>query len=199
MMHDDPFEPASGSLLDSEFDLNARAGLSMAFPSGDPPAGLYRHRPFWKKPTMPLMLLCGLLVSGIGGVLAVRPPELVRGAIEHEYYERTLRGQFMSTAELASKFDLPAHSPVPGFTQLIRPCDINGKVAYHLTTFFEKGGMVTLFAFDGKTDLPQGRGWWSNVYWEVKHDTNGKVVVMVAQKEKAISAATRAFEEARRS
>ena len=29
------------------------------------------------------------------------------------------------------------------------------------------------------------------MYWEVKHDTNGKVVVMVAQKEKAISAATR--------
>ena len=34
-----------------------------------------------------------LFGSGVGGVLAMRPPELVRGAIEHENHERTLRGQ----------------------------------------------------------------------------------------------------------
>ena len=83
--------------------------------------------------------------------------------------------------------------------ELMRPCDIDGNLAYHLTTFFEKGGMVTLFAFEEGVHIPQGSGWWRDVYWQVRHNADGKAVVMVAQKEKAISAANRALIEAKSS
>ena len=49
----------------------------------------------------------------------------------------------------------------------MRPCDIDGHLACHLTTFFEKGGMVTVFAFDEPVTLKDGSGWWGNVYWQV--------------------------------
>ncbi len=59
--------------------------------------------------------------------------------------------------------------------------------------------MVTLFAFEEGVHIPQGSGWWRDVYWQVRHNADGKAVVMVAQKEKAISAANRALIEAKSS
>lgn len=45
---------------------------------------------------------------------------------------------------------------MPGYPQLMRPCDIDGQLTYHLTTFFEKGGIVTVFAFD-QACPPEGK------------------------------------------
>jgi hypothetical protein len=135
---------------DSAFDLRARAELSLAFEASDAPPYLYRK-------TQPLMArrsfqraLLGLLPvsSGTGSVLAMRPPELALGAIEHEYFERTLRGTFMDSAPLLQHLGVGEKPQVPGFPQLMRPCDTDGHLVYHLTTFFEKGGIVTVFAFD---------------------------------------------------
>ena len=94
--------------------------------------------------------LLGLLLvsSGTGSVLAMRPPELIRGAIEHEHFERTLRGTFMDGAPLLQHLELEKKPRVPRFPKLMRPCDIDGHLVYHLTTFLEKGSIVTMFAFD---------------------------------------------------
>ena len=105
-------------------------------------------------------------------------PELVRGAIEHEYYERTLRGNFMDPQQLLARIGLGGAKMLPGFPQLMRPCDIEGQLVYHLTTFFEKGGMVTVFAFDQPVDLEDGSGWWNNVYWQVLRSRDGKPLVL---------------------
>ncbi len=119
----------------------------------------------------------------------MRPPGLVRGAIGHEYQERTLRGTFMETRPLLRHLGLEAGRAVPGLPQLMRPCDIDGHLVYHLTTYFEKGGMVTVFAFEEPVALRAGSGWWDNVHWQVVTSRDGRPLVMVSQQKKALAVA----------
>lgn len=180
---------------DSAFDLLARAELALAFGATDASPQLYRKaqpllaRRGFQRAVLGLLLV----VSGSGAVLAMRPPELVRGAIEHEYFERTLRGSFMDPAPLLQHLGLSAQQVVPGFPQLMRPCDIDGHLVYHLTTFFEKGGMVTVFAFDKAVVLKEGGGWWGNVHWKVITSRDGKPLVLLAQKKQALAVAQNQF------
>lgn len=179
---------------EDEFDLCARAELSLAYEPDEAPAELFRNTPWlsrrWVQACCVLALVAGTV---LGGVLAVRPPELVRGAIEHEYYERTLRGSFMDASTLLSHLGLESSRPVPGYPQLMRPCDIDGKLAYHLTTFFEKGGIVTVFAFDKPISLKEEQGWWNDVYWQVVTSRDGRPLVLVSEKKKALAVAYRVF------
>ena len=82
---------------------------------------------------------------------------------------------------------------VPGFPQLMRPCDIDGHLVFHLTTFFEKGGMVTVFAFDEPVAMQEGSGWLGNVYWQVVTSRDGKPLVLVSQQKKALAVARASF------
>ncbi|KRH99335.1 hypothetical protein [Curvibacter sp. PAE-UM] len=182
--------------LDDDFDLRARAELSLAYETGEPPGALFRHTPWysrrWLQTCCVLAFVAGTL---LGGVLAIRPNELVRGAIEHEYYERTLRGSFMESSTLLAQLGLEKNKPVPGYPQLMRPCDIDGKLAYHLTTFFEKGGIVTVFAFDQPVSLKEGQGWWNDVYWQVVTGRDGRPLILVSEKKKALTVAYRVFSQ----
>ena len=179
---------------DSAFDLRARAELALAYDPGDPPLHLLRRTPLLARRGLQRGIAALLLLGvGTGGVLAMRPPELVRGAIEHEYYERTLRGNFTDAKPLLQHLGLGQSKTVPGFPQLMRPCDIDGHLVYHLTTFFEKGGMVTVFAFDAPVSMREGSGWWGNVYWQVVTSRDGKPLVMVSQQKKALAVARASF------
>ena len=152
---------------DSAFDLRARAELALAYDPGDPPSHLLRRTPLLARRGLQRGIAALLLLgAGTGGVLAMRPPELVRGAIEHEYYERTLRGNFMDAKPLLQHLGL---------------------------TFFEKGGMVTVFAFDAPVSMREGSGWWGNVYWQVVTSRDGKPPVMVSQQKKALAVARASF------
>lgn len=180
---------------EDEFDLRARAEFSLAYQPGEIPEQLFRHTPLWARRgvqsgLVALVVLCLVL----GSVFVVRPPELVRAAIEHEFYERTLRGNFMEAQPLLAHLGLEPGHTLPGYPQLMRPCEIDGKLAYHLTTFLEKGGMVTVFAFDYKPELKETSGWWANVYWQVvPAKKDGKQLIMVAQQKKALVLAQLAF------
>lgn len=180
---------------EDEFDLRARAELSLAYEPGEVPAQLFRHTPLFARRGVQLCIAALVLMStGLGGVLAMRPPELVRGAIEHEYYERTLRGNFMEVQPLLAHLGLEHSRTIPGYPQLMRPCEIEGQLVYHLTTFFEKGGMVTVFAFDGPITLKEDSGWWADVYWQVVTSRkDGKPLILVSQKKKALTVAQSAF------
>lgn len=179
---------------EDDFDLRARAELSLAYDTGAAPAHLFRHTPWlsrrWVQGGCALVFVAGTV---LGGVLAIRPPELVRDAIQHEYYERTLRGSFMDASTLLSHMGLESARPVPGYPQLMRPCDIDGKLAYHLTTFFEKGGLVTVLAFDEPISLKEDSGWWNDVYWQVLSGHDGRPLVLVSEKKKALTVAYRVF------
>ena len=88
---------------------------------------------------------------------------------------------------------MPADKKLPGYTQLMRPCDIDGLRAYHLTTFFEKGGIVTVLAFDLPQHIPDGQGWWANTYWQVVRSREGKPLILIAEKKQALSVASLAL------
>lgn len=179
---------------EDEFDLRARAELSLAYNIDEPPASLFRHTPLLARRSVKLCLATLLLaITSLSGVLTLRPPELVRGAIEHEYYERTLRGSFMEAQTLLSHLGLEHSRPIPGYPQLMRPCDIDGQRAYHLTTFFEKGGLVTVFAFDKPVQLREDSGWWNDVYWRVVTARDGRPLILVSEKKKALSVAQVVF------
>ncbi len=184
----------SHPLLEDDFDLRARAELSLAYEPGDVPAALLRRTPWlarrWVQSCCVLAVMLGTV---LGVVLSMRPPHLVRGAIEHEYYERTLRGSFMEAPTLLAHLGLEQNRPVPGYPQLMRPCDIDGLVAYHLTTFFEKGGLVTVFAFDQPVSLREDSGWWRDVYWQVVTGRDGRPLVLVSEKKKALQVAQAVF------
>ena len=186
----------TSTLPDSEFDLRARAELAIAFEASDAPAHLYlKPKPLLARRSLQRFLVALLLVGGAsGGVLAVRPPAMVRDAIDHEYHERTLRGSFMEQRQLLMHLGMREAKVLPGFPQLMRPCDIDGHLAYHLTTFFEKGGMVTVYAFDQPVDLRETSGWWSNVHWKVIRSREGKPLLLVAQKKKALAVAQTALQ-----
>lgn len=180
------FEP----LQDNAFDLRARAELALAFDPGQPPAHLFRHTPLLLRRGFQRSLVALLVAAtGAGAVFAMRPPTLVRDAIEHEYYERTLRGNFMQSRQLLAHLGLSQLQAVPGYPQLMRPCQIDGRLAYHLTTFIEKGGMVTVFAFDQPVALKASSGWWNNMYWQVIDSRQGRPLVLVAQKKNALAVA----------
>ena len=73
---DAPFLP------DSEFELRARAKLAIALEASDAPAHLYRKpQPLLARRGLQRFLAALLLAGGTsGGVLAVRPPAMVRDA-----------------------------------------------------------------------------------------------------------------------
>lgn len=174
-------------------DLRARAELALAFEPGQPPEALFRTTPLLRRPAVRRGIVAFALLAGaFAAVLALRPPELVRAAIEHEYYERTLRGSFMEPAAMLPRLGLGGATAVPGFPQLMRPCEIEDRLVYHLTTFFERGGMVTVFAFDAPVPLAEDAGWWDNMYWQVIDSRDGRPLIMVAQKKQALAVA-RAF------
>lgn len=175
---------------DSALDLRARAELALAFDPGEPPEHLFRHTPWLARRAVQRSLAALLLTAtGSAAVLAMRPPALVRDAIGHEYHERTLRGSFMDAGLLLQQLGLPPGQPLPGAPQLLRPCDIEGHLAYHLTTFFDKGGMVSVFAFAAPVTLHEGSGWWGNVHWQVLTSRAGQPLVLVAQKKQALAVA----------
>lgn len=192
-----PGEPAEHPLKirdETEFDLRMRVELAMACDPGEAPPHL-----FLESPRVPInrrrallgLGALGLFGAGTGAVYAMLPHALVRSAIEHEYYERTLRGQFMDGKVLLKHLGLEQDRPVPGFSQLLRRCEIDGYTAYHLTTFFEKGGMVTVFAFDQPVTLPEDSGWWSSVYWQSLRSKAGKPLILVSEKKRALAIALR--------
>lgn len=184
-------EPAAHA--DEGLDLRARAELSLAYGVGDPPAHLYRSPPaLLRRPPVVAAIMAAL---GVAATLSMRPPALVRDAIEHEYYERTLRGTFMAPGPLLGRLGLGEDGTLPGYTQLIRPCDIDGVKAFHLTTFLERGGMVTVFAFEQPVTLREDSGWWNSVHWQVVRSRDGRPLLMVAQKKKALAAARASLEK----
>lgn len=176
---------------DEEFDLRARAELALAFDPGTPPAHLFRVTPLYRRRPVQAAAASLLLAAGIGSaVLTWRPPELVRHAIEHEYYERSLHGGYMEPKVMLSRLGLPEDATVPGDPQLMRPCKIDGLRAYHLTTYFEGDGIATVFAFEAPVTLTEASGWWNDVHWRVIRSREGHPLLLVAQQKEAVTAAS---------
>jgi len=144
---------------DKALDLRARGELALAFDPSQAPARLFCAPPPLTSRRGFRGSMAGLLVAGAcaATVFVIRPPRLVRSAIEHELYERSLRGSYMGS-KLLERLGLNSGKVMPGSPQTMRPCDIAGHLAYHLTTFFERGDMVTVYACDEPVTLKSSEG-----------------------------------------
>lgn len=182
---------------DSEFDLRMRAEMALAFDPSVPPAHLMRSPPFWRsrRSVVHAIIALVLATTGMGTVLAMRPSAIVRDAIEHEAHERTLRGSAMDPQQLIDHLGLNKTKALPGFPQLMRVCDIDGRIAYHLTTYFDQGGMVTFLAFEQPVALKESSGWWSGVHWRVIRSQQGKQLLLISAREDALNMAQISLEQ----
>jgi hypothetical protein len=172
-------------------DFELAAALKDATDVPDAPASLYRPVP-WRRSAG---VLGGIVVSVAVGAWSffafLYPPELVREALVHEHREATLRGDFQADKRpMLEAMGLRAGAALPGLMQLQRPCDIDGHVAYHVTTFLEKGGgMVTILAFE--QPLPSGlagrQGSWLGRHWRFAQGLPGKSVLLLADNARALA------------
>jgi hypothetical protein len=153
---------------------------------------LLRHTPWYAR--RGLHALCAAVMVGsvaAGSVLSLRPPQMVRSAIEHEYYERTLRGQFIRGRDcqaygLACRPEAARLYPAHAALRYRRQSRLSPD------HFFEKGGIVTVLAFEQPQRIADGQGWWANSYWQVVRSREGPLV-LIAQKKQALAVASRAL------
>lgn len=170
-------------------DFELAAALKDATEVPEAPHSLYRRVP-WRRSAV---VFSGALLSVAFGAWAfmdrVYPPELVREALVHEQREATLRGDFQpNKTPMLRAMGLRDGATLPGLLQLQRPCDIDGRMAYHVTTFLEKGGgIVTILAFDRPLpNAPTGQGQWMGRHWRFAEVVPGKTILLLADNAKVL-------------
>jgi hypothetical protein len=170
-------------------DFEFAAALKDATEVPDAPRSLYRRVP-WRRSATALGAAAVSVALGTWAFMAhVYPPELVREAFVHEQHEATLRGDFQpDKAPMLRAIGLRDGATLPGLLQLQRPCDIDGRVAYHVTTFLEKGGgIVTILAFEQPIpDAPAGRGQWMGRHWRFADVAPGRTILLLGDNAKAL-------------
>jgi hypothetical protein len=171
-------------------DFELAAALKDATEVPEAPASLYRSVP-WRRSAVALSGAVLSLALGAWAFLAhAYPPELVREALVHEQREATLRGDFQpDKTPMLRALGLRDGGMLPGLLQLQRPCDFDGRMAYHVTTFLENGGgIVTILAFDQPLgDPPAGHGQWLGRYWRFAEVVPGKTILLLADNAKALA------------
>jgi len=171
-------------------DFELAAALKGATEVPEAPASLYRRVP-WRRSAVAFSGAALAVALGSWGFLGyVYPPELVREAMVHEQREATLRGDFQpNKAALLRAVGLRDGATLPGLLQLQRPCDIDGRMAYHVTTFLEKGGgIVTILAFERPLrNAPAGQGRWLGRYWRFAEIAPGKTILLLGDNAKALA------------
>jgi hypothetical protein len=198
-MSSKPDNPPEHPLRWTRDDFEFASRLKDATDVPEAPASLYRtipwHRSRWTLSLLTLPLLLGVL----GFTAAVYPPELVRAALVHEQREATLRGDFQPDKQpLLAAMGLRPGTLLPGLIQLERPCEVDGRIAYHLTTFIEKGGgMVTILAFDKPVaDARAGQqgNWWGH-HWRFADLAPGRTVLMLADNARVLTETERILKD----
>lgn len=177
-------------------DFELAAVLRDATDARGAPASLYRADPWRRSVALLIGALLTLLIGAWAFIAFVYPPEIVREALAHERGEATLRGDYQPDKRpMLAALNLQAGAVLPGLLQLQRPCEIGGRLAYHVTTFVEKGGgMVTILAFaQPLPDAPRGGGQWLGHHWRFVGGTPGKTILLVADNARVLADAEHWF------
>ncbi len=190
-MHSDHETPSRHDVRWTHVDFALAAALKDAVDAPEAPASLYRPVP-WRRPAA---ALAGIAVSAAIGTWAffafLYPPEIVREALVHEHREATLRGDFQPDKRpMLEALGMRRNATLPGLMQLQRPCEVDGRVAYHVTTFLEKGGgMVTILAFEEPlaSALAGKQGNWMGRHWRFADGIPGKTVLLLADNARALA------------
>jgi hypothetical protein len=171
-------------------DFELAAALKDATEVPEAPPGLYRRVPWHRSALASAGAALAFALALVAFLELVYPPEIVREALVHEQREATLRGDFQpNKAPMLHALGLRDGATLPGLLQLQRPCDIEGRVAYHVTTFLEKGGgIVTILAFEQPlSNPPTGHGQWMGRHWRFAELVPGRTVLLLADNAKVLA------------
>lgn len=178
------------------FDGKIRSCFEQAFPVPSAPVHLLR-----KEKCNPWVVISGLLAAGLIGAAVtawvwLSPPQIVKEAWQHELREQMLRGDFLpDSSVLNARLGLKAGEPLPGLVQLKRPCLISGQTVYHITTFMEGKGWVTIMAFTRPVPGAKGEGRWFKGYWKFIQARQEAPVLLLADNAQALNAAVQSLRE----
>jgi hypothetical protein len=194
MNHDPDLTSSRRAARWTRADFELAAALKEGTEVPDAPPSLYRPVPWRRAAFASAGALAALVLGGWAFVEYAVPPQIVREAFVHEEREATLRGDFQpdKTAMLRA-LGMRDGATLPGLVQLQRPCDIDRHMAYHVTTFLEKGGgIVTILAFEqALPDAPAGQGRWFGRHWRFADVAPGKTVLLLGDNEKALATTER--------
>lgn len=157
-----------------DFDHAMRARLR-ALPVPPVPETWLAHRP---RRIAVFALLAAVAVAALLTVHAA-PPRLVQEAWLHAAEERDLRGELVPNLDaVRARLGLPAHAPLPGTVQLVKLCQVDGRLAYHLSLYVENRGYVTVIAFPDELSLSRPRGAFFVQHWDALRGPQGTVLLL---------------------
>ncbi len=190
-MNNERNTPPEHRLRWTQADFEFAASLKGAIDASEAPASLYRPIRWVRSSGAGAAALLAVALGAWSFMSFVYPPVLVREALVHEHREATLRGDFQPDKRpMLDAMGMRPGTALPGLLQLQRPCDIDGRVAYHLTTFMEKGGgMVTILAFE--QPVPDARagqhGSWMGRHWRFADLPPGRTVLLLADNARVLN------------
>jgi hypothetical protein len=170
---------------DQAFDGRMRAALrSLPVPARRPSPFRERGRRWtrgaaWFSATA----LCASVVA----IVLFSPPRLVNQAWEHVAEETSLRGNFLpDTAKINASLGLAASQSLPGYVQLAKLCQVAGHDAYHVTTFVDGKGWVTILSFKSGIAGAKGQGQWMGRHWAFMDVKTERTVLLLSDDRKAL-------------
>lgn len=134
-----------------------------------PPAPAFHLRePGRPRVRMMAWISAAAVCASVAAMVLLSPPPLVGDAWEHVAEETGLRGDFVAdAAQINASLGLAAKQSLPGYVQLAKRCQVGGHSVYHVTTFIDGKGWVTILSFPPGTDVAgtQSQGQWMGRHW----------------------------------
>jgi hypothetical protein len=102
----------------------------------------------------------------VAAIAVFSPPRLVSEAWTHVGEEAGLRGNLVhDVSGVNASLGLSEIKPLPGYVQLAKLCQVGGHNAYHVNTFIDGKGWVTILSFQSDVAGAEGQGQWMGRYW----------------------------------
>lgn len=171
---------------DSRFDDQMRSSLQ-SLPVLPPPKELFRH-PGRRVSRQVIGWISAAAVALLLMAAAwIYPPTLVNSAWAHVEEEQGLRGDWIhNPTRLSAALDLRLGQPIPGLVQLRKNCVVDGHHAYHVSTFIDGKGWVTILSFQEPVTGAQGEGQWLGRHWKFLHDNTQHPVLLLSDNADAL-------------
>ena len=164
------------------FDARMRAALRSL-----PVPGARRNRfPQAPRAWVPIgaWLAAAAVCASVATIAVFSPPRLVNEAWVHVGEEAGLHGSFIPN--VSTSLGMSAMKPVPGYVQLAKFCQVGGHPAYHVNTFIDGKGWVTILSFQSDVAGAQGQGQWMGRYWAFLPTRSKHTILLLSNDKNAL-------------
>ena len=166
---------------DDEFDARMRAVLRTLPVPNDAYVSLPRRS--FLQLGIGVLSLTALGAAGWYTQQSLGTPPFVRHAFAHVSEESGLRGVLVP--------DLPAVNallgrPLPGVLQLCKECVVDGYRVWHVLSYLDNLGYVSVLAFRGRAPSLSGAGHWLHGHWQVVRTQEDNPLLVLSPQQAAL-------------